>query len=160
MLLSAPPQTLRERLASRSGNEYGKSPQQLAAVLRYVETVEPLLRRRADLEIVTTMKVECVAELILEHLVGLCPQAAGSSPCQVPGATNRHRMKTMQCKDLGGTCDEQVSAESWEQIVQVMTKHVMQNHPDVAKNMEQMHNEDPQRWSREMKPKWDAAPES
>lgn len=68
-------------------------------------------------------------------------------------------MKTMQCKDLGGTCEERLSAESWDEIVQVMTKHVMQKHPDVAKKMEQMHNEDPKKWSRETKPKWDAAPE-
>lgn len=65
----------------------------------------------------------------------------------------------MQCRDLGGTCEERLSAESWDEIVQVMTKHVMQKHPDVAKKMEQMHNEDPKKWSRETKPKWDAAPE-
>lgn len=69
-------------------------------------------------------------------------------------------MKTMQCKDLGGTCDKKLSAESWDEIVQVMTKHVMQEHPDVAKQMEQMHNDDPKKWSRETKPKWDATPES
>lgn len=68
-------------------------------------------------------------------------------------------MKTMRCKDLGGTCEERLSAESWDEIVQVMTKHVMQKHPDVAKKMEQMHNEDSKKWSRETKPKWDAAPE-
>lgn len=65
----------------------------------------------------------------------------------------------MQCRDLGGTCEERLSAESWDEIVQVMTKHVMQKHPDVAKKMEKMHNEDPKKWSRETKPKWDAAPE-
>lgn len=68
VLLSAPPKTLRERLASRAGNDYGKSPQQLAAVLHYVETVEPLLRSRADLEVVTTIKIDCVANVILERL--------------------------------------------------------------------------------------------
>jgi len=30
--------------------------------------------------------------------------------------------------------------------------------PDVAKQMEAMHNRDPREWGREMKPKWDAAP--
>lgn len=68
VLLSAPAETLRERLASRTGNDYGKSPHQLAAVLHYLETVEPLLRRGADLEVVTTINVERVAEVILEHL--------------------------------------------------------------------------------------------
>jgi predicted small metal-binding protein len=68
-------------------------------------------------------------------------------------------MKTMTCKELGGTCDEKISAESWDEMVQKMTKHVMDNHPDVAKKMEKMHNEDPKKWSREIKPKWEATPE-
>ncbi len=68
-------------------------------------------------------------------------------------------MKAMACKDLGGACDEQLSAASWDDIIRVMTKHVIEKHPDVAKRMERMHNEDPKRWSRETKPKWDAAPE-
>jgi hypothetical protein len=37
-----------------------------------------------------------------------------------------------------------------------MTEHVLQNHPDTAKAMERMHSEDPKRWGRETKPKWDA----
>jgi predicted small metal-binding protein len=69
-------------------------------------------------------------------------------------------MKTMRCKDLGGVCDEKLSAGSWDEIVMTMTKHVMKNHPELAKQMEAMHNEDPKRWSRENKPRWDAAPES
>ena len=43
-------------------------------------------------------------------------------------------------------------------MVRLIAKHVLANHPDVAKQMEQMHNEDPQKWGRETKPKWDAAP--
>lgn len=68
-------------------------------------------------------------------------------------------MKTMTCRELGGACDQTLSAESWDDMVSAMTTHVMENHPDVAKNMERMHNQDPKRWGREMKPKWDAAPE-
>jgi hypothetical protein len=45
-------------------------------------------------------------------------------------------------------------------MVKVMTKHVMEKHPDVAKTMEKMHNEDPKKWGREMRPKWEAAAES
>ncbi len=68
-------------------------------------------------------------------------------------------MKTMTCKQLGGSCDQQLSAGSWDDVVAKMTSHVMENHPDVAKQMEAMHNEDPEKWGREMKPKWDAAPD-
>jgi len=66
-------------------------------------------------------------------------------------------MKTMTCRELGGTCDQRLSAESWEEMVKTMTRHVMEKHPDVAKQMEQMHNEDPKKWGREMKPKWEKA---
>ena len=69
-------------------------------------------------------------------------------------------MKTMMCKELGGACDARLSARSWDEIVKTMTEHVMSNHPDVAQQMEKMHNEDPTRWSQETKPKWDATPES
>jgi len=43
---------------------------------------------------------------------------------------------------LGGTCNEKLSAETWDGIVKAMTKHVMEKHPDVAKAMEAMHKED------------------
>ena len=68
-------------------------------------------------------------------------------------------MKTMTCKELGGKCDQKLSAESWDEMVKVMTKHVMDVHPDVAKKMEEMHKQDPHKWGKETKPKWDAAPE-
>ena len=68
-------------------------------------------------------------------------------------------MKTMTCKELGGTCEQKLSANSWDEMVQRITKHVMERHPDVAKEMEKMHNEAPKKWGREMKPKFDAAPE-
>jgi predicted small metal-binding protein len=69
-------------------------------------------------------------------------------------------MKTMTCRELGGECDQKLSAESWDSMVKAMTKHVMERHPDVAKQMEKMHNEDPKKWGKEMKPKWDAALET
>ncbi|MDB5188108.1 MAG: hypothetical protein JWO50_628 [Candidatus Kaiserbacteria bacterium] len=66
-------------------------------------------------------------------------------------------MKTMTCNELGGACDEKLTAESWDEMVTKMTKHVMDNHPDVAEEMEKMHNEDPKKWGSIMKPKWEAA---
>jgi len=68
-------------------------------------------------------------------------------------------MKAMTCRELGGPCNKELSARSWDEMVQTMTKHVMENHPDTAKAMEQMHREDPTQWGRETKPKWDAKPE-
>ncbi len=68
-------------------------------------------------------------------------------------------MKTMTCRELGGPCDKELSADSWDDMVQVMTAHVMENHPETAKEMEEMHEEDPEKWGKEMRPKWEAAAE-
>jgi hypothetical protein len=68
-------------------------------------------------------------------------------------------VKTLTCKQLGGTCDQQLSANTWNDMVQVMTKHVMEKHPDVAKRMKEMHDKDPKQWAAETKPKWDQAAE-
>jgi predicted small metal-binding protein len=68
-------------------------------------------------------------------------------------------VKTMSCKDLGGKCDQKLSAGSWDEMVKAMTKHVIEKHPDVAREMESMHKADPKKWGQETKPKWDAAPE-
>jgi predicted small metal-binding protein len=57
-------------------------------------------------------------------------------------------MKTLTCRELGGTCDKKLSAGSWDEMVSVMTRHVLENHPDVAKQMERMHNEDPKKGAR------------
>jgi predicted small metal-binding protein len=68
------------------------------------------------------------------------------------------RMKTMTCKELGGPCDQKLSAESWDEMVHAMANHVMSNHPETAESMKKMHEADRKKWGRETKPKWDAAP--
>jgi predicted small metal-binding protein len=45
-------------------------------------------------------------------------------------------MKTLTCRQLGGKCDQKLSAETWDEMVGAMTKHVMEKHPDIAKEME------------------------
>jgi shikimate kinase len=69
VLLSAPVEVLIERLTTRTTNPYGKDPAELADTLRYVQTVEPLLRASATLEVVTTIPVRQVADAILEHVL-------------------------------------------------------------------------------------------
>ena len=68
VLLSAPPEVLAERLATRAGNPYGKDPGELAETLGYQQTVEPLLRASATLEVVTTIPVARVADIVLDHV--------------------------------------------------------------------------------------------
>jgi dephospho-CoA kinase len=65
VLLSAPVETLLERVATRTGNPYGKSPDDLSRILDDLENVEPLLRRVADHEIRTTAPLDEVLEDVL-----------------------------------------------------------------------------------------------
>lgn len=65
VLLSAPREVIIERLATRTTNSYGKHPDELAEVLYYLETVEPLLRAGATHEIDTTASLEHVVMEIL-----------------------------------------------------------------------------------------------
>lgn len=69
ILLSAPREVIVERLAVRTNNPYGKDPAQLAETLANLEMVEPLLRRSATLEIVTSVPVAEVADLVVAHVV-------------------------------------------------------------------------------------------
>lgn len=65
VLLSAPLETLIERLATRTDNPYGKTPEELGRFLNDVETVEPLLRRVASHEVRTTVPLTDVVTTIL-----------------------------------------------------------------------------------------------
>jgi predicted small metal-binding protein len=66
----------------------------------------------------------------------------------------------MTCKSLGAHCEQELAAGSWDEMVRTMAKHVMEKHPDTAKEMEKMHQQDPKKWVREMKPEWDVTPDS
>lgn len=73
VLLSAPVEVLIERLTHRTTNPYGKNPAEVAETLEYVETVEPLLRASATLEVITTVPVSQVADTILAHVRSEAP---------------------------------------------------------------------------------------
>jgi shikimate kinase len=51
VLLSAPLHVLVERVSTRTNNLYGTTPEQRAEIAHYLDTVEPLLRRGATLEL-------------------------------------------------------------------------------------------------------------
>ena len=65
ILLSAPIQTMMQRLADRTGNPFGKTQGDLGRVLSDTENIEPLLRRAADREISTTVPLSDVVRAIL-----------------------------------------------------------------------------------------------
>ena len=66
VLLSAPPETLIERLRTRTTNNYGKTPEELAAVLENQRTVEPLLRQRATLELDATKSLGELVDVLVD----------------------------------------------------------------------------------------------
>jgi dephospho-CoA kinase len=69
VLLSAPLETMVERIAARTDNAYGKTPDDLSRVADDLRTVEPLLRRVAGHEVRTTAPLDEVVTTIL-RLVG------------------------------------------------------------------------------------------
>ncbi|OPX09047.1 AAA family ATPase [Mycobacterium sp. AT1] len=68
VLLSAPEELIVERLRARTDNTFGRSPDEMAAVLADLAEVEPLLRASATLEVVTTKPVADVADAVLAHV--------------------------------------------------------------------------------------------
>lgn len=65
ILLSAPAETIVERLATRTNNAYGKDPAEVERVLSLRESVEPLLRRIANNEIDSSAPLDEVVATIL-----------------------------------------------------------------------------------------------
>ena len=72
VLLSAPLQVLVERVRRRKNNAYGKTQEQRAEIARYLDTVEPLLRRGATLELDGQRPLSELADVI-EDLVTRAP---------------------------------------------------------------------------------------
>src|SRR5579864_9184245 len=66
VLLTASAELTTQRLAGRTGNPYGKSAEEVAEVLRYKATIEPMLRSIATDEIDTAMPLHEVVARILE----------------------------------------------------------------------------------------------
>jgi predicted small metal-binding protein len=55
------------------------------------------------------------------------------------------------CRDLGGPCDQELTAQTWDEMVKAMTAH-MAKHPDTGMAKHKMHNDDPWKWARATKP--------
>ncbi len=64
-LLSAPRDVMVERLASRTNNRFGKSPDELVRILADLEEYEPMMRRSATHEIDTSRPLDRVIDEIL-----------------------------------------------------------------------------------------------
>ena len=66
ILLSAPVETIVERLAARSPSGYGHAADERRKVVELIATIEPLLRKSADREIDTRKPVRATADEILQ----------------------------------------------------------------------------------------------
>lgn len=69
VLLSAPVPVIVERVTTRTNNPYGKHVDELAEILTNVETVEPLLRTGATVEIDTSGPIEHVVRAVLDAVL-------------------------------------------------------------------------------------------
>lgn len=68
VLLTAPVEIIVVRLASRTGNDFGKDPAELERTIELIGTIEPLLRQSADLIIDSRLPLD---RLILRVLLAL-----------------------------------------------------------------------------------------
>ena len=75
-------------------------------------------------------------------------------------------MKTMTCKEMGGTCDMEFHAESAEEMEKMGKEHVHSmeddDHKNVVAQMTEMMEKDPEamkKWQEDFKGKFDAAPD-
>jgi broad-specificity NMP kinase len=66
ILLSAPVDVVVDRLNTRTTNDFGKDPDELANVIHYIDTFEPRLRRVASHEIVTISPLHEVVDAVIE----------------------------------------------------------------------------------------------
>ena len=64
VLLSAPLPVLIERVSSRADNPYGRTAEQQAEIAHYLETVEPLLRPGATLELDGRLPTTTLADTV------------------------------------------------------------------------------------------------
>jgi len=66
VLLTAPASVIVERLATRTTNPYGKDPEELKHVLQLNDSVLPMLRKSASLEVDTSAPLDDVVRTILD----------------------------------------------------------------------------------------------
>lgn len=65
ILLSAPAEVMADRLRSRTNNPYGQHDAEVERALDLIESVEPLLRHTADVEIDTSIPLDDVVARVL-----------------------------------------------------------------------------------------------
>ena len=75
VLLTAPESVLVDRLGNRTDNSYAQDERELSQVLADLAEIEPLLRRSADLVLVTTESPARIADDLLRRIAELSPSS-------------------------------------------------------------------------------------
>jgi dephospho-CoA kinase len=65
VLLSAPAEVMTQRLTSRTNNPYGKHPAESTRILEQKDTIEPMLRRSATMEVNSSATIDEVLAVII-----------------------------------------------------------------------------------------------
>lgn len=122
VLLSAPAEVMVERLRTRTNNPYGQRPEEIAESLHYKETIEPILRTMATIEIDTTPALLDVVAAVLAHVepaVAVRPARSDDAP-----AVARIWHDGWGDGHLGNVPDELVAARTWESFESRAVHHV------------------------------------
>jgi hypothetical protein len=70
VLFTAPVDVILERIATRTTNDWGKSPEERELILGHIRDVEPLLRASCTHEIDTSAPLEDVVERLIAIAAG------------------------------------------------------------------------------------------
>lgn len=68
----------------------------------------------------------------------------------------------MTCREMGGMCDEAMTASTSEEMIQKGMAHLEAAHPEMAANIKAMPKDDPKmvEWSEKFQKDWENAPEA
>ncbi len=66
-------------------------------------------------------------------------------------------MKTMTCKDMGGSCDAKMTAGSSEEMIKMGMDHAHASHPELVETMKGMSAEETATWNADMTQKFEDA---
>ena len=67
-------------------------------------------------------------------------------------------MKKMTCRDMGGSCDAEMMANTKEEMKENGMAHAREAHPNLAAKMGNMTEEEKSTWNADFEQKWETAP--
>lgn len=69
-------------------------------------------------------------------------------------------MKTITCRAMGGMCDEKLTADTYEGMMEVGMAHAQAMHPEMAENIKKMPKDDPLMvaWEKDFMKTWEETP--